>query len=165
MPDWSAARAAMLLDPGVVNLNTGSFGPTPRAVFERATALRRRLAEEPMDFLLRQAPPLLWHARERLADFLGTAPDRLVFAANVTTAINIVATGLRLAAPGEILTSDREYGSMQWAWERAARRQGLTVRTFRLPLMPRDADDIVDAMRAALTPRPRIPTFSSRRSL
>src|SRR5947199_341165 len=60
MPDWSAARAAMLLDPGVVNLNTGSFGPTPRAVFERATALRRRLAEEPMDFLLRQAPPLLF---------------------------------------------------------------------------------------------------------
>src|SRR5438105_4724693 len=42
MPDWSAARAAMLLDPTVVNLNTGSFGPTPRVVFERATALRRR---------------------------------------------------------------------------------------------------------------------------
>src|SRR3954454_15297905 len=98
-PDWTAARAAMLLDPTVVTLNTGSFGPTPRPVFERGTALRRRLAEEPMDFLLRQAPPLLWHARERLAAFIGTVPSRLLFTANVTAAINIVAAGLRLSAP------------------------------------------------------------------
>ena len=52
---WSDARASMLLDPGVTNLNTGSFGPLPRVVFERVTALRQRLAEEPMDFLLRGA--------------------------------------------------------------------------------------------------------------
>jgi isopenicillin-N epimerase len=44
---WSHARAQMLLDPEVVNLNTGSFGPLPRVVFERAEQLRRRLAEEP----------------------------------------------------------------------------------------------------------------------
>ena len=64
---WAAARAQMLLDPEVANLNTGSFGPLPRPVFECVTALRRRLAEEPMDFLLRGAPPLLWEARTRLA--------------------------------------------------------------------------------------------------
>src|SRR3954454_14499761 len=109
-PDWTAARAAMLLDPTVVTLNTGSFAPTPRPVFDRVTALRRRLAEEPMDFLLRQAPPLLWQARERLAAFLGTPPTRLAFTANVTAAINVVAAGLRLTVPGDILISDREYG-------------------------------------------------------
>src|SRR5947209_6666337 len=145
-PDWPAARAAMLLDPTVANLNTGSFGPTPRVVFERVTALRRLLAEEPMDFLLREAPPRLWHARERLAAFVGAAPERLVFTANVTAAVNIVASGLRLTAPGEILMSDREYGAMQWCWERAARRQGLTVRQFRLPLVPQSPGAIVDAV-------------------
>src|SRR3954451_23386412 len=95
--DWADARAAMLLDRAVANLNTGSFGPTPRSVFDRVTALRRRLAEEPMAFLLREAPPLLWRARERLAAFVGTVPTRLVFTANVTAAINIVAAGLRLS--------------------------------------------------------------------
>ena len=150
----------MLLDPTVANLNTGSFGPTPRLVFERVTALRRRLAEEPMAFLLREAPPLLWQARERLATFLGTAPKRLVFTSNVTASINIIAAGLRLSAPGEILMSDREYGSMQWTWERAARRQGLSVKYFKLPLMPRDAGEIVDAVRAAITPRTRLLHFS-----
>ena len=48
MPDafWSAARAQMLLDPTVTNLNTGSFGPLPRCVFDRATELRQALAAE-----------------------------------------------------------------------------------------------------------------------
>ena len=54
--DWADARDRMLLDPTVAYLNTGSFGPLPRCVFDRATALRRHLAEEPMDFLLRAVP-------------------------------------------------------------------------------------------------------------
>src|SRR5262245_11536209 len=135
-PDvWSAARSAMLLDAAVTNLNTGSFGPLPRPVFERVTELRRRLAEEPMDFLLRGLPPLLWEARTRLAAFLGAERRRLIFTANVTAAVNLVAGGLTLSGPGEILLSDHEYGAMHWCWERAAQRQGLTLRTFRLPIL------------------------------
>src|ERR1700729_1225166 len=101
--DWNQLRRQMLLDPTVTNLNTGSFGPLPRCVFDRVTALRRHLAEEPMDFLLRAVPPLLWEARERLADFLGGDPRRLVFTANVSAATNLVASSLPLDAPGEIL--------------------------------------------------------------
>ncbi len=157
---WSDARARMLLDPTVANLNTGSFGLLPRPVFERATELRRRLAEEPMDFFLRQGPPLLWRAREELAAFVGADPRRLVFTANVTAAVNLVAASLRLAAPGEILLSDHEYGAMHWCWERAAQRQGLTLRTFPLPILAEDPAAIVEAARAALTPRTRLFFFS-----
>jgi isopenicillin-N epimerase len=157
---WDAARARVLLDPGVVNLNTGSFGPWPVPVFERVTALRRRLAEEPMDFLLRGAPPLLWEARERLAAFVGGEARRLVFTANVTAAVNIVASSLRLAGPGEILLTDHEYGSMHWCWERAAQRQGLSVRTFPLPPLPADPKEIVAAACEAMTERTRLLFFS-----
>jgi isopenicillin-N epimerase len=159
-PFWSDARAGMMLDPEVINLNTGSFGPLPRVVFERATQLRERLAEEPMDFFVRQMPPLLWQARERLAEFLGCEPHRLAFTANVSASINTVAAALCLAAPGEILLTDHEYGAMQWCWERAAQRQGLTLRTFALPVLPRTADEIVDAARAAFTERTRLFFFS-----
>ena len=160
MPDWSAARADMLLDPAVTMLNTGSFGPLPKPVFDRVTDLRRRLAAGPTDFFVRQAPPLLWHARERLADFLGTAPHRLVFTTNVSAAINLVASGLRLSSPGEVLLTDHEYGAMVWCWERAARRQGLTLRTFPLPTMARDPAEIVAAAARAMTPKTRLFFFS-----
>src|SRR5438445_8171780 len=114
MPDpfWSEARGRMLLDPTVVNLNTGSFGPLAREVFEEATELRRRLAAEPMDFYVRQLPPLLWAARERLAQFLHVDPRRLIFTSNVSVSINIVASALRLATPGEMLLTDHKSGSM-----------------------------------------------------
>ena len=157
---WSHARSQVLLDPTVANLNTGSFGPLPRIVFERVTSLRQRLAEEPMDFLVRQAPPLLWQARERLASFVGGSQDQLVFTANVTRAINTIAAALRLSGPGEILLTDHEYGAMHWCWERAAARQGLTLRTFALPTMPRSPHEIVDAVCAALTARTRLLFFS-----
>jgi isopenicillin-N epimerase len=150
----------MLLDPSVANLNTGSFGPLPRPVFDYATSLRRRLAEEPMDFYVRQLPPLLWHARERLAAFLNVDPRRLVFTANVSVSVNIVASSLPLAAPGEILMTDHEYGSLQWCWERAAQRQGLTIRTFRLPLMARDPGEIVESFVEAANERTRLLFFS-----
>jgi isopenicillin-N epimerase len=157
---WSAARSQMMLDPTVANLNTGSFGPWPRPVFERVTELRRRLAEEPMDFLIRQLPPLLWEAREGLAGFLGGVATRLVFTANVTASINIVASSLHLAAPGEILLTDHEYGAMHWCWERAAQRQGLTLRTFLLPVRAEEPQEIVAAFRDALTERTRLAFFS-----
>jgi isopenicillin-N epimerase len=157
---WDDARARMLLDPGVVNLNTGSFGPSPRPVFDRVTQVRHRLAEEPMDFLLRGAPPLLWEARERLADFIGGDPRRLVFTVNVTAAVNLVAASLRLAAPGEVLMTDHEYGAMVWCWERAAARQGLTVRSFALPPLPADPEEIVAAACEAMTPRTQLLFFS-----
>lgn len=159
-PFWEAARAQMLLDPHVANLNTGSFGPLPRVVFDEATRLRRRLAEEPMDFLVRQAPPLLWQARTRLAKFLGGDARRLVFTANVTAAINTVAAALRPAAPGEILVTDHEYGAMHWCWERAAQRLGLKVRTFPLPTMAAEPEEIVAAAQAAFSDRTRIFFFS-----
>lgn len=157
---WHTARSRMLLDPKAVNLNTGSFGPLPRSVFDRVTQLRQQLAEEPMDFLVRRVPPLLWEARERLAGFLGTDPRRLIFTANVSAAINTVAAALRLATPGEVLLSDHEYGAMHWCWERAARRQGLTLRTFSLPPLPREPAEIVVAVRRALSERTRLLFFS-----
>jgi len=150
----------MLLDPTAINLNTGSFGPLPRVVFERVTTLRQRLAEEPMDFLLRGAPPLWWQARERLAHFVGGDPHRLVFTTNVSAAINLVASSLPLASPGEILLSDHEYGAMHWCWQRAAQRQGLTLRTFPLPILPSSPGEIVEAACAAITARTRLLFFS-----
>jgi isopenicillin-N epimerase len=160
MPDWSAARALVPLDPTVTMLNTGSFGPTPTPVFERVTELRRALAAGPTDFFVRKVPPLLWHSRERTAAFLGTVPERLVFTTNVSVAINLVSSSISVDGPGEILMTDHEYGAMIWAWERAAERIGLTIRTFPLPAMATDPGEIVDAAVKSMTPHTRLFFFS-----
>lgn len=158
--DWSAARQQIHLDPTVTMLNTGSFGPLPKPVFDRVTELRLRLASGPTDFYVRQAPPLLWEARCRTAAFLGTVPERFIFTSNVSAAINLIASGLKLNAPGEILMTDHEYGAMVWCWERAGQRQGLQVRSFPLPTMASDPGEIVRAAERAMTPKTRLFFFS-----
>ena len=115
--DWADLRDRMLLEPGVANLNSGSFGPLSRVAFERVTELRRLLAAEPMDFFVRRMGPLLWQARERLAEFLHGDATRLVFATNVTSAVNLVASSLSLPAPAkwmELLLQDGKLPGEGW---------------------------------------------------
>jgi isopenicillin-N epimerase len=83
-----------------------------------------------------------------------------VFTSNVSAAINLVASGLRLAGPGEVLMTDHEYGAMVWCWERVGQRQALGVRTFPLPTMATDPGGIVEAAVRAITPRTRLLFFS-----
>jgi isopenicillin-N epimerase len=59
-----------------------------------------------------------------------------------------------------MLLTDHEYGAMHWCWERAARRQGLTLRTFPLPTMSDSPAEIVEAAVRAMTPRTRLFFFS-----
>jgi isopenicillin-N epimerase len=84
----------------------------------------------------------------------------LVFTQNVSTAINIVASGLELPASGGILLSDREYGSMHWCWERAAAQRGLTIRTFHLPLNARTSTELCDTVAECITTETRLLFFS-----
>jgi isopenicillin-N epimerase len=119
-----------------------------------------RLGAGPTDFYVRQAPPLLWEARERTAAFLGTTPERLIFTTNVSASINLVASGLRLTGPGEILMTDHEYGAMIWCWQRVGQRQGLTLKTFPLPRLATNPSEIVEAAVRAMTSQTRLLFFS-----
>ncbi len=157
--DWQIHCQQMMLDPTIINLNTGSFGPLPQVVFDHATKERRDLAAEPTHYYVRQLPPRLWNARCRFAEFLGTTPQQLVFTSNVSVAINIIASGLQIP-PGEILLTDHEYGAMHWCWQRAASRRGMVLKTFPLPTKTEDPGAIVEAAIKAMTPQTRLFFFS-----
>jgi isopenicillin-N epimerase len=158
--DWAALRHEMLLDPAVTQLNSGSFGPTPRPIYEAAERFRREFVAGPTHFVNRLLPGYLGTARQRLGQFLNVPVTNLVFQTNVSTAINQVAAGLTLNQPGEILLTDHEYGAMHWCWERAAQRLGLRLRTFSLPTMTSDPEAIVAAARNAMTDKTRLFFFS-----
>jgi len=55
-----------LLDPEVVFLNHGSFGATPRPVFEAYQAWQRRVETQPVSFLATELFDHLKHARQAL---------------------------------------------------------------------------------------------------
>jgi isopenicillin-N epimerase len=151
-----ALRDEFLLDPEVVFLNHGSFGATPRPVFERYQAFQRELERQPVEFLGRRQKDLLTEARKALATYVGSKPDDLVFVPNVTTALNIVARSLPLQPGDEVLASDHEYGALGRTWTFVGEHRQAQLKVQKLPKPMTDPDEVVEAIWAGVTPRTRV---------
>lgn len=109
-------RDLFMLDPGIFFLNHGSFGATPRPVFDAYQHWQLEMEKQPVEFLSRRAPGLLRDARAKLANFLNCDTDRVVFVTNATFGLNIVARSLHLTAGDEVLTTNHEYGALDRTW-------------------------------------------------
>jgi isopenicillin-N epimerase len=122
-------KELFLLDPDVVFLNHGSFGATPRPVFDDYQRWQRELERRPVEFLTleRRLAALLDVPRTRLAAHLRVPADDLALAANATSALNAVARSLALGPGDEVLTTPDEYPAMKLLWEYVSRRTGATV--------------------------------------
>lgn len=154
-------RNAFLLDPEIIYLNHGSFGATPRPVFERYIHWQRELEAQPTEFLGRRAGELLAHSRDVLAQFLGTSRDNLVYVTNATTGLNIVARSLHLQPGDEILTTDHEYGALDRTWRFLTQKQGPSGERPKyinqtIPIPVNTSDDFVDAFWQGVTPNTRV---------
>src|SRR5579864_9466128 len=114
----TALKELFLLDPEVTFLNHGSFGATPKDVFERYQTWQRELESEPVDFIARRLPGLLADARAELAAYVGAQPDDLTFVPNATTGVNLAARALRLEPGDEVLSTNLEYGACVFTWRR-----------------------------------------------
>jgi isopenicillin-N epimerase len=158
--DWNKVRESVELDPSIAYLNTGTSGLVPKSVFSASQSSREALAHNPTDFVWRAHSETLWNSRLRLASHLGTLPDRLVFFQNISHAINTVCLSMDLPAGSEILMTDHEYGSMRWAWERAAQCNGWRLITVPLPIHSNDDLEYIDAIRNKMSARTRLLYFS-----
>ncbi|HEX2980032.1 MAG TPA: aminotransferase class V-fold PLP-dependent enzyme [Anaerolineaceae bacterium] len=145
-----------LLDPNVIFLNHGSFGATPRPVFETYQRWQRELEAQPVEFLGRRANDLLQKSREALASYLHTHADNLVYVTNATTGLNTVLRSLRLGPQDEVLASDHEYGALDRAWRFLARKSGFKYINLPIPLPITTPEDFVERIWQAVTPRTRV---------
>ena len=150
------AKELFLLDPSITFLNHGSFGATPRAVFEKYQWWQRELERQPVEFLGRRFNDLMREARVALGAFVNADADDLVFVPNATTAINIVARSLRLAPGDEILTTDHEYGAMDRTWRFICRKTGAVYKQQTIPVPVTTPAEFIERFWAGVTPRTRV---------
>jgi isopenicillin-N epimerase len=145
-----------LIDPSVVFLNHGSFGACARPVFDEYQRLQLEMERQPVKWLQREAAERLGVARAALADYVGCAPDEVVYFPNPTTAINMVAKSLRLEAGDEVLTTDHEYGAMDRTWRVVCGDAGARWVKAELPMPMLSVDDVVERVWAARTDRTKV---------
>ncbi len=150
-----ALREQFLLDPGIVFLNHGSFGATPRPVFEVWQAWQRELEREPVAFVQRRQEPLLDAARGRIGSYLNADPDDLTFVTNATSGLNVIARSLPLEPGDEVLTTNLEYGALNMTWDYLCSKAGARYVHQPIPLPATSREAIVDALWSGVTDRTR----------
>ncbi len=149
-----------LLDPDVVFFNHGSFGATPRPVFESYQRWQRELERQPVHFIQRRLRPALDEARAALATFLHTSADNVVFVTNATLGMNIVIRSLDLGPGDEVLTTDQEYGAVNNAWNFMAGKRGFRYINQHVPFPATTREDFVEALWQGVTSRTKVISLS-----
>jgi isopenicillin-N epimerase len=155
-PDWSTMRSRYMVPDDIVYLNNGSYGPTPRVVYEGLLLYLKQLEENPSVYG-EQYNRLQKVVKPKLAAFLGCDPERMAIVVNLTFGMNVLSRGIRGLSPGdEVLTTNQEYGAVNNIWDFAAQKQGLVVRHVHIPTLPESPQQIVRIIEEGITPRTRI---------
>jgi isopenicillin-N epimerase len=145
-----------LLDPNITFLNFGSFGATPKPVFEAYQNWQQELEKEPVQFMLRKGPKQLEISRKALADYIKCQVSNLLFVPNPTYALNIVIKNLHLQPGDEVLSTDLEYGACDRSWEYYCSKSGAVYNRQHITLPITSEDQIVEELFMGLTKNTKI---------
>jgi len=148
-------RDLFVLDPNIAFLNHGSFGACPKEILQIQFQWQLEMEKNPVEFLSRSSARLLRNAREELATYLTTNTKDLVFIANATTGVNIVAQSLPLHPGDEVLTTNLEYGACDAAWQHICNQRGARYRKVEIPL-PYQKERVTDRIFSEVNSRTKV---------
>lgn len=154
--DLVAVRRELPVLDRFTYLNTGSFGPLPRATVEAMQTVERRELKEGRSS--RTYFQRVLYEREvlraELASLLGTQPERVALTSSTTEGCNIVLRGLGIAPGDEVVTTDSEHPGLFGGLVAS----GATLRIAAIREHP--TVEILSAIQAQITPRTRLIAIS-----
>ncbi len=149
-------RREWLLEEGMIFLNHGSFGATPRRVLRAQQDWRLALERQPIHFMIDILPAALRTAASELAAFLGATGQDVAFVDNATTGVNSVLRSLRLQPGDEVLTTSHVYPAVGKTISYVCRRTGAVPVHVAVPFPCAGPQEVVDRVVRAMTPRTRL---------
>ncbi|WKZ37898.1 MAG: aminotransferase class V-fold PLP-dependent enzyme [Anaerolineales bacterium] len=149
-------KQKFLLDSCVVFLNHGSFGATPKPVFEAYHNWQLRLERQPVLFLGRELDGLLKDSRSALGEYLNADVDDLVYIPNATHGVNVIAHSLKLKQGDEILTTDHEYGACDYTWDFICSKTGANYIHQAIPVPVHSEEEIINQFWLGITPQTKV---------
>ena len=153
---WFQMQQAFTVDRSLVNLNNGGVSPSPAFVQE---AMGRYLAYSntaPTYAMWKVLEPERETVRRRLARDFGCDKEEIALTRNASEGLQICQLGFDLEPGDEVLTTTQDYPRMVTTFEQRARRDGIVLRRFEVPIPAEDPAEIVARFERHLTPRTRL---------
>jgi len=146
--------------PGLIYLQTGSLGPTPRPVMDRAIAAWKDLELNPSAKGYGVLEQEMETIRAAAAQFIGCGKEEAVLTHSTSEAMNWTAQGIAWNPGDRVLTTDQEHPGGRVCWDYVAERHGVALDIVPIPHGENDEQAIVDRFAKAITPRTRVLSFS-----
>ncbi|MFY8185677.1 MAG: aminotransferase class V-fold PLP-dependent enzyme, partial [Bacteroidia bacterium] len=139
------------LNPEITFLNFGSFGACPKPIFEDYQKWQLELEYEPVQFITVNGLQYLKQSREALANYIHCDANDIVYTSNPSYAINIISKSFKLKPGDEILSTNLEYGAMDYSWNFYCEKAGAIYKRQPITLPLKSKEKFIEEFFSGLT--------------
>jgi selenocysteine lyase/cysteine desulfurase len=153
---WFDIQRAFSVTRGITNLNNGGVSPSPRIVTEALNKFNWQQEDATAYTMWQILEPQSETIRAGLADVFGCDKEEIAITRGASESLEIVLMGMDLKSGDEILTTTQDYPRMLTTLRQRERREGLKLNLIKIPIPPRDLNEIVSAFESGITPKTKV---------
>lgn len=150
-----------MLAPGLIYLNTGSLGPTPRSTFDEVLKAWNDLELNPVNKAYGGTTHTLADkTRDAVASLIGCAADEVLLTRSTTSAMTTAGLGMELSRGDRVLTTDVEHEGGSAVWKHLEKRRGIIIDRVSIPPEDHDVKGIVVRFATAIKKETKVISVS-----
>lgn len=153
---WFEIQQAFTVTRGIVNLNNGGVSPSPRIVTEALVRYIWQQEDATAYTMWQILEPQSETIRTGLAELFGCDREEIAITRNASESLETLLMGMDFKRGDEILTTTQDYPRMLTTLRQRERREGLILKTIKIPVPPKDLGEITEAFARGITPRTRV---------
>jgi len=153
---WSTIQNAFSVTRGMINLNNGGVCPSPRIVTEALVRYIWQQEDATAYTMWQILEPQSETIRTGLAELFGCDREEIAITRGASEGLETLLLGLDLKSGDEVLTTTQDYPRMLTTIRQREQREGIKLNLIRIPIPPKNINEITSAFERAITPRTRL---------
>jgi selenocysteine lyase/cysteine desulfurase len=153
---WFTIQNAFSVTRGIINLNNGGVSPSPRIVTEALVRYIWQQEDATAYTMWQILEPQSETIRTGLAEMFGCDREEIAITRNASESLEILLMGMDFKPGDEILSTTQDYPRMLTTLRQRERREGLVLKLVKIPIPPKNVNEITAAFEAGITPRTRL---------
>ncbi|HYP50130.1 MAG TPA: aminotransferase class V-fold PLP-dependent enzyme [Pyrinomonadaceae bacterium] len=153
---WGQIQQSFSVTRGIINLNNGGVSPSPRIVTEALVRYIWQQEDATAYTMWQILEPQSETIRTGLAEIFGCDREEIAITRNASESLEILLMGLDLKSGDEILTTTQDYPRMLTTLRQRELREGLKLKLIKIPLAPKDVNEIAVAFEKAVSPKTKL---------
>jgi isopenicillin-N epimerase len=153
---WSVIQNSFSVTRGIINLNNGGVSPSPRIVTEALVRYIWQQEDATAYTMWQILEPQSETIRTGLAEMFGCDREEVAITRNASESLEVLLMGMDFKSGDEILTTTQDYPRMLTTLRQREKREGLMLKLIKIPIPPKNLDEIVTAFEKGITNRTRL---------